>query len=140
MREQSWPRAGVGTVCTAPSGSFHMLYPRPFNFRNFLVPLVNVFLPCFFLSPFCQGGSGSCGGWLPIFRENQKEQGSSAGGALLRVLTQSHIKIVSRFNAHFPSCHHLLSSTKSPKTDYLLCSWFSFLWHPLALSREAFQT
>lgn len=56
MRDQSWPWAAVGTVLTAPSGSFHMFYPHPLHFLNLLVPVINIFLPCFFSALFVREG------------------------------------------------------------------------------------
>lgn len=68
----SWPWAGHCVHC--PAWLLHVLCPHPLHLLNLLVPVANVFLPCFFLSLFCQRGSGSCGWGCPSQGKNNRNR------------------------------------------------------------------
>lgn len=83
----SWDRDCVH----CPVWLLHMLHPHLLHLLSLLVPVANVFLPCFFFSLFCQTVSGSCAWGLPIPRKNSRNGTHQL--EVHRVLTQSHTYI-----------------------------------------------
>lgn len=108
-----------------------MLCPHPLHFLSLLVPVANVFLPCFFFSLFLSERVWEL--WVVPAHPKGKTVGT---GPISWRCSECLLCPTFKFFYALVLASPLVTITVVFH-GYLLSSCFPFLWHPLALSREA---